>query len=63
MRNSSPHAWLFNRLAVRYAWLASWFGHGIGLPLIVLGYLLSFVAEGLIRAGAWIAGRAVEEPE
>jgi hypothetical protein len=40
-----------------------WFGHGLGMPLIVLGYFLSFIAEGFIRVGAWLAGRTVVEPE
>lgn len=38
-------------------------GNIIGLPFILAGYLLSLVAEGLVRLGAWLAGRQVIESD
>jgi len=35
----------------------------VAFPLVGLGYLLTTIAEGLIRAGAWIADIPVEDED
>jgi len=35
----------------------------VAAPLVLTGYLLTTIAEGLIRAGAWIADIPVEDED